>query len=173
MSNDTFGSSDVPTSLTPTINSQVRGSGGGFFYDNTTIYTFSGFDKDDVPATNVLPTFNTSTDTWATVAVDGGNFSYGQLGGMVTSSVPEFSLSFSLSGDLANVAEGLIRLDTSIPNKPSWANITMDAFQNPTPRVAGASMPYVPMGKRGVLMLIGGFDVRRCRLLQGDGLRSC
>lgn len=147
------------------MDQQVRSSGGGFFYDNTTIYTFSGFETNEFPGTNVLPAFNTSTNTWTTVAVGGGNLSYGNSTSTLTASVPESGLSFAMNGDLENIADGLIMLNTSDSNKLLWANITEDASHQATPRVSGCSMAYVPMGKQGVLLLIGGGDVRLSRYL--------
>lgn len=80
----------------------MRSSGDSFFYDNTTIYTFSRFKTNEVPSTNVLPTFKTSINTWTIVAVGGGNLSYGNSTSTIAASAPELGLSFSMNGDLEN-----------------------------------------------------------------------
>ncbi len=51
------------------------------------------------------------------------------------------------------VIEGMLKLDTSQPETPTLTNMSIPTFLRP--RLDG-SMIHVPVGKKGILVLIGG-----------------
>lgn len=62
-------------------------------------------------------------------------------------------LSYHYIADRSLVIEGMLRLDTSQPETATLTNVSIPTFLRP--RLDG-SMIHVPVGKKGILVLIGG-----------------
>lgn len=110
-------------------------------------------------AVNELASFNATAQSWSPVSLSGGNFQKDArwYGTGVSDAVS--GLSFFIGG--LNSVGGLLKIDLSDPAHPSWTNQT--AQLHPTgakiPHMIGAGMIYLPIGKSGVLLLMGGQNV--------------
>ena len=75
----------------------------------------------------------------------------------MAASIPYNGLAFSFGV----AVPGLVIFDNSLPQSLKWNNQTTSKSQGiQVPLVSEAEMVYVPMGKEGVLLVIGGTDVR-------------
>ena len=75
-------------------------------------------------------------------------------------SVPEAGLSFSFGGSpSSDVLPGLITFNASSPYYTWWNNTSPGISDVPVPLVAESEMVYIPYGKEGVLLMMGGYSV--------------
>ena len=72
---------------------------------------------------------------------------------------PVSGLSFFIGG--GDNVRGLLKIDLSDPAHPSWTNQSAQLFSTGAeiPQMIGASMIYLPKGRSGVLLLMGGVNV--------------
>ncbi len=124
---------------------------GTFFKSHSTLYSF-GRSNDDA-ALGSLAAFDTATSQWSTAHVAGGDFNHGARHmNMHATGGP--GLGFIAGGSDTDL-RGMIQFNASNPSKLSWANQTGESV----PNTMGATMQYVRMGRAGVLVAIGGYDV--------------
>lgn len=130
---------------------------GALWTANEMIYAFGNPDS----ATNSLPAFNTSTNTWSEVKVAGGDFNVYNRSGSLSVSTPNSGLSFILGGHEPFYMGGMIRFDASDPNDLSWTNETLGngSFGVEVPNLDTAAFVYAPAGKEGILLAFGGMNV--------------
>ncbi|KAI9860565.1 MAG: hypothetical protein M1830_006229, partial [Pleopsidium flavum] len=162
--------SSVVTSPAPP-NSNWKGAGAFFVDDTDTIlYSYGGFERDYDPQ-NSMAMYNTTSESWSTVTVSGGNLNQGDREeSMYTSSLgTDLSLSFiqggytSLMGPGAQAESasatnltGMITFNSSDASNLSWTNSTESSN---APDTLGAKMQFVRYGRSGVLVAFGGFNV--------------
>ncbi|KAL8898429.1 MAG: hypothetical protein Q9207_006707 [Kuettlingeria erythrocarpa] len=156
----TLGSVEAPPNLTAQFGDQIGSLGGAFFYDNTTIYLFSGLGEDSTTVSNELATYDTEAEDWLSSTVAGGAFASGDRQNLLFASVPQFGTSFALGGNYP-IVKGLLKYDSTVQDNLRWTNITQDAAGGSIPSNIGGVMVHVPMGKFGVLLIIGGADSSR------------
>ena len=110
-------------------------------------------------AVNTLASYNATAQSWSPVSLSGGNFQKDMrlFGTGVSDSVS--GLSFFIGGT-ENVG-GMLKIDLSNPAHPSWTNQSAQLHSTGAeiPQMLGAGMIYLPMGRSGVLLLMGGADV--------------
>ena len=160
---------EVPDDLTPRISAEASSIGGEFWYDNTTIYLYSGIsastnaDGGNLTADNILAAYNTSKNSWETVTVGGGNFDFGNRISASYASDPQSGLSFHLGGEFDIETPGLVEFNASNPSHPTWVNQTSGGTAGtPVPDVLEGSMVFLPYGDEGILIQLGGYNV--CQL---------
>jgi hypothetical protein len=161
---------EVRDNLTPRITAQAATNGGEFWYDNTTIYLYAGIttpknaDGGNFTGDNVLAAYNTSTNSWETVTVEGGDFDFGNRVSASYASDPQSGLSFHLGGEFDVETPGLVEFNASNPSHPTWVNQTNGGTAGvPVPDVLEGSMAFLPYGDEGILIQLGGYNV--CRLI--------
>ncbi|KAI9871284.1 MAG: hypothetical protein M1830_003110 [Pleopsidium flavum] len=161
--------SSVVTSPAPP-NSNWKGAGAFFVDDTDTIlYSYGGFERDYEPQ-NSMAMYNTTSQSWSTVTVSGGNLNQGDREeSMYTSSLgTDLSLSFIQGGYTSAMGPsawlesasatnltGMITFNSSDASNLSWTNSTK--FSN-APETMGAKMQFVRYGRSGVLIAFGGFN---------------
>lgn len=117
------------------------------------------------PPGNALAAFNTATEDWSFLPVTGdevrlksSDSDSDHRSSEMSASIPSSGLAFSF-GDFAQL--GLVKFDGSVPRALTWQNQTSGGSQGiQVPLVSEAEMVYVPLGKQGVLLVMGGMDVR-------------
>ncbi|KAL8918436.1 MAG: hypothetical protein Q9208_007341 [Pyrenodesmia sp. 3 TL-2023] len=156
----TLGSVDAPPDVTANFDEQLESLGGAFFYDNTTIYLFSGMGEDSTTVIDEVATYDIEAEDWLSSTVQGGSFAFGDRQNLLYASVPQFGTSFALGGNYP-IVKGLLRFNSTIQDSLRWTNITEDSNGGAVPSNIGGAMVHVPMGKLGVLLVIGGADSSR------------
>lgn len=142
-------------------------STGAFFIDPslTTIYSYGGFNQLDTFERNSVYSYDTESQTWANVTVEGGSFN--RLGRIWSSSTTSVSSSLGLGfitggferfvtrNTMAAVDDppGMIQFDASDPTTLKWTNVTENV-----PPMVGASMQFARFGNKGVLIVVGGYS---------------
>ena len=133
------------------------GSGALFATDDSILIYGGG--RSSLDAVNTLASYNATTQSWSPVSLSGGNFQHDvrQAGTGVSDAVS--GLSFFIGG-YHNVG-GLLKIDLSDPAHPSWTNQTAQLHSTGAmiPHTIDAGMIYLPIGKSGVLLLMGGENV--------------
>ncbi|KAL8710366.1 MAG: hypothetical protein Q9225_007302 [Loekoesia sp. 1 TL-2023] len=104
-----------------------------------------------------LATYDTEAREWFASPVEGGAFSFSDRQNLLYASVPQFGKSFALGGN-NDIVKGFLKFDSSVPDNLTWTNVTKDAAGNDVPSNIGGAMIHVPMGRSGVLLVIGGAD---------------
>ena len=119
---------------------------------------FAGASK-PVNAGHTLASYNSSTQQWKPVSLSGGDFQYGFRSFGASISDPLSGLSFFAGGD---DVDGLLKVDLSDTSNPSWTNQSTQSHsaESALTPVVGAGLTYLPIGKAGILLLIGGAEVR-------------
>ena len=131
------------------------------WYSNDTLYA----PDLSSPPGNTLAAFNTATEDWSFLPVSGDDVSLKSFNSKLdhrssemSASIPSNGLAFSF-GDFAQ--PGLVKFDSSASQTLTWQNQTSGGSQGiQVPLVSEAEMVYVPLGKKGVLLVMGGMDVR-------------
>ncbi|OQO07893.1 hypothetical protein B0A48_06685 [Cryoendolithus antarcticus] len=83
-----------------------------------TLYVFGG----PTSPTNVLPSYNITSQTWKDVQVEGGAFNFGNHSFSQAVSTPDSGLSFYSGGLAPYTGPSMIRFDASDPAELSWRN---------------------------------------------------
>ena len=141
VSEDVLHSIDIPTAI-------PYAGGTGFFHDDTLLYFYGGITATSY-STDQLWVFDTSTQDFSQVTVQGGDFQNHNGAGAMDTTIRSQQLSFSTGGYDSSVT-GMIKFDSSDPDNLSWSNIT-----NAEPRLVEGAMTYLPVGDAGVLLTIG------------------
>ena len=137
------------------------------WYSNDTLYV----PNLGAAAGNIIAAFNTTTADWSFPSVSGDDVSFftpdlDDRSSEMSASIPSSGLAFSF-GDFG--LPGLIKFNNSAPKALAWTNQTSGVSQGiQVPVVSEAEMVYVPLGNEGVLLVIGGMDVRFETQAQGD-----
>lgn len=114
---------------------------------------------------HTLATFDIATGDWSFVSVSGHDVHLKDISSDLNDRSSEMSVSIPSSGLAFSFGDwllpGLVKFDGSVPQSLTWTNQTTGGSQGiQVPLVSEAEMVYVPMGKEGVLLLMGGMDVR-------------
>ncbi|KAI9826955.1 MAG: hypothetical protein M1826_006531 [Phylliscum demangeonii] len=130
-----------------------------FWSDNTTLYLPAGWAVNETATPGSIWSFNTSTDQWKELPVQGGDFNFGQRENPSVASVPLHGLSFFAGGRTIPMG-GLLMLDSSDPAKLNWKNLTdgNGTSGSRIPLSLEGEMAYVRAGNRGLLVTFGGYD---------------
>jgi hypothetical protein len=135
--------------------------GGAFWYNNNTLFMYSGLGPDSIETFEPLYSFHIDDDAWTSERVAGGDFQKGNRKyGQYASDLATGQSFFSGGSDTS--ITGLVSFDASDRSDMSWFNDTSPAPTNARPRGQrmGAEAVFLPFGGEGVLLYIGGYDVR-------------
>ncbi|KAF8244622.1 hypothetical protein K440DRAFT_490519, partial [Wilcoxina mikolae CBS 423.85] len=142
---------------------------GAFFYDDMALYLFAGLPNTGTPVDTIW-SYNTSTEKWKELAVAGGKLNFGTRRNAWFASELMRKRSFYLGGSaisiqtIARFVKGLLVIDARDPSHLTWENKTVSGGDGEeVPSTFEGAMVYVPKGKEGVLLGMGGYDVRRRR----------
>ena len=133
--------------------------------------TFLWYSKDTVYAPNLgaagntIAAFDTTKGDWRFLPVSGVDVYSKDISSALndpssemSASIPSSGLAFSFGGF---GLPGLVKFNNSVPRSLTWTNQTSGGSPGiQVPVVSEAEMVYVPLGKEGVLLVIGGMDVR-------------
>ena len=145
--------------LHTTSSSETQFAGGGAFWtnrDGSRLYSMAGFPDNTVNGQSNINAYIPQYDNWESIKVSGGPFNkLNRLHSMSAfSSDGGGSQSFIAGG--RNWLPGLVTFDSTNTQSPSWTNVT-----DGIPYFWGPTTQYVRFGKQGVLVSIGGYEVRR------------
>lgn len=107
-----------------------------------------------------MATYDSGADDWFASTVAGGAFGFSDRLNLLYASVPQFGKSFALGGN-SGIIQGFLYFDSSVPDSLTWTNVTQDATGNDVPSNIGGAMIHVPMGRSGILLVIGGAESSR------------
>lgn len=123
-----------------------------------------------------LTEFDTKTSKWQVSALQGNEtWDFKGMSGASHANDPSTGLSFLAGGipldstavpdyrAIQSSTKGLYAFDFSDPSTPKWSNSTnrtTSQYGAAVPTTSQGSMVYLPVGKRGVLLVIGGNNVR-------------
>lgn len=128
---------------------------GALFATNDSFLVYA---KDDPSASpdHTLVSYNVSARQWGSTSLSGGNFQNNPQTAGMGASDPVSGLSFFIGG--WDGIGGLLKIDTS---DSSWANenTRIHSTEDVFPRIGGGGLVYLPIGKAGILLLIGGYNV--------------
>lgn len=141
----------IPANMTPNIADVYEDSSAILWYSNDTLYSHNS-DRVD----NTLAAFNTTTENWSFVEVSGNNVQLVDRSSEMSASIESSGLAFSFG---STGKPGLLKFNNLVPQSLTWSNETSRLGGIQVPLVSEAEMVYVPMGKEGVLLIIGGMDV--------------
>jgi hypothetical protein len=139
---------------------------GTFFYDHEMLYAYAGIDTTNVNGvSNSLWAFNTSTDIWKQVTVEGGTLQFNNNSEGEHASIPATGQSFYTGGfgiGVNGTYPGIVSFDSNdgSTQDPQWNFLTGGPTGISPPSVLKGSMSYIRRGQSGVLIVFGGFDVR-------------
>lgn len=147
--------------MTPNAAIMNEANAAFLWYSNDTLYAPN---LGAAPG-NTIAAFNTTTADWSFVSVTGDHVRLKAIGSELDDRSSEMSVSIPSSGLAFSFGDfglpGLIKFDDSAPQALTWTNETSGRSQGvPIPVISEAEMVYVPLGKEGVLLVIGGMDVR-------------
>ena len=97
IANSTLDYEDAPSDLLDEFDEQIESTGGSFFFDNTTLYLFSGMGENSTKM-NKVATYDTVAGNWSSSPVAGGSYSFGDRTSLLSASVPQIGKSFALGG---------------------------------------------------------------------------
>ncbi|KAI0431689.1 hypothetical protein F5Y09DRAFT_303967 [Xylaria sp. FL1042] len=157
-----LGTADLPSeSLSGGKNPDPGGSAGTFFYDHTMLYPYAGLVGPEANGiNNALYAFNSSSDEWALVPVEGGKISFGDNSEGVSASDPRTGTSFYTGGWIIaynGTLNGTVKFRSSNSDIPNWSFETaVGGMQGPD--ILKGSMVYVRKGQAGILVAFGGYQ---------------
>lgn len=150
LANGTFDSFPLPPTLPPNPATITEGKSAALWFSNDTLYA--------AEVDSSITSFDTVTNQWQSVDVSGAHIDLQNHSPETSVSIPYSGLSFFFGE--TNIP-GLVRFDASRPDALEWTNQTTQSNTEGirVPKVAQAEMVHVPLGKEGVLLLMGGYDV--------------
>ena len=174
LSTDSYRNIPIPLDLVPNIKEQAEAHmSGALFATNDSFYIygsgasplFGGVDPGE-PTAHTLASYNASTEKWGSVSPSGGSFnSDARLLGQATSD-PMTGTSYFTGG--ANNVQGVLEFDASDYDHISWTNHTRSTgLSGTSPGVIAGGMVFLPFGKAGILLLLGGANVCVHGILMG------
>ncbi|KAI0390156.1 hypothetical protein F5Y17DRAFT_462060 [Xylariaceae sp. FL0594] len=145
----------------PLPSDSLTGAAGTFFYDHTTLYPYAGLVGPQADGiNNALWAFNTSSEKWKLVQVEGGRISFGNNSEGVHASDPRTGRSFYTGGwELAynGTHNGTIRFQSFNSDAPQWSFDTgVTGMQGPD--ILKGAMVFVRKGQAGILVAFGGYQ---------------
>ena len=169
LSTDFYRNTSIPLDLVPNIKDQaVARSSGALFATNDSFYIYGGGISPLFGGVNpgkstahTLASYNASTERWGSVSPSGGNFnSDARLWGQATSD-PMTGKAYFTGG--ANNVQGVLEFDASDYDHINWTNHT----RSTGPGVIAGGMVFLPFGKAGTLLVLGGANVSVHGILTG------
>ena len=157
----------IPLDIVPNIKDQAGSPwSGALFSTNDSFYIYGSgtsplFGGDDPPQAtrHTVASYNMSSNAWNSVTPSGGDFNgdarlYGQ-----TASDPVTGMSYFTGG--ADNVQGMLEFNASDPGHVTWTNITQNTgIRDTSPMAIAGGMVFLPFGQAGVLLLLGGANVR-------------
>ena len=167
LSRDFYRNISIPPDIVPNIKDQAGSPlSGALFSTNDSFYIYGSgtsplFGADDPPQVtrHTIASYNMSSNAWTSVKPSGGDFNGDArlLGQMASDAVT--GMSYFTGG--ANNVQGMLEFNASDPGHVTWANITQGTGIHGTdPIVIAGGMVFLPFGEAGVLLLLGGANVR-------------
>ena len=161
LSTDYYRNVSIPLDLVPNIKDQAESYwSGALFSTNDSFYIYGSGSSDPLQATrHTIANYNMSSKAWNSITPSGGDFNgdprlYGQK-----ASNPVTGMSY-FTGGLNNVT-GMLEFNASDPDHVTWANITQgNGIHGTGPEVFAGEMVILPFGEAGILLLLGGSNVR-------------
>ncbi|KAK3075587.1 hypothetical protein LTS18_014013, partial [Coniosporium uncinatum] len=148
----------TPTAV-PWQNSDVL-NGGVFWSDNTTLYLYGGVNA-SAPAGDAIWSYHVPSGRWQENIVMGdGNYQMGGRGSGLFASDPGTATSV-FSGGLRTDVDGMLEFWSSESAGLSWTNLSSPSctsLGSPGPQRLEGHMVYLPIGNRGILVAMGGYD---------------
>lgn len=140
-----LGSVKLPSDSLVGGGSSLSGTFGAFFYDQTSLYAYAGMVGPEADGVNnTLWSFNTTSETWRLVQIQGGKISFGNNSDGVYASDPRTDTSFYTGGwtmAFNGTNNGTVKFQSSNSDSPQWTFETMmDGIQSPDVLLKGASM---------------------------------
>ena len=167
LSRDVYRNISIPLDIVPNIKEQAgSSSSGALFSTNDSFYIYGSgtsplLGGDDPPQAtrHTVASYNMNSDAWNSVKPSGGDFNGdARLWGQ-TASDPVTGMSYFTGG--ANNVQGMLEFNASDPSHVTWANITQgNGIDDSGPIVIAGGMVFLPFGEAGVLLLLGGANVR-------------
>lgn len=164
----------LPSNMTPNAAIQNEDNAAFLWYSNDTLYAPN---LGAAAGGNTIAAFSTATAEWSFPSVSGDDVRLKAISSdtddrssEMSASIPSSGLAFSF-GDFG--VPGLVKFNGSVAQTLTWTNQTSGGSQGiQVPVVSEAEMVYVPLGKEGVLLVMGGMDVRFEYRCQGE-IGSC
>ena len=167
LSRDFYRNVSIPLDIVPNIKDQAGAfSSGALFSTNDSFYIYGSGSSpllgggDPPQATrHTIASYNMNSNIWSSVKPSGGDFNGdARLWGQ-TASDPVAGMSYFTGG--ANNVQGMLEFNASDPGHVTWVNITQGSgILGTGPIVIAGGMVFLPFGEAGVLLLLGGANVR-------------
>ncbi|KAI2625785.1 hypothetical protein GGR54DRAFT_514111 [Hypoxylon sp. NC1633] len=158
-----LGTSDLPSDALSGGKDPISGGfAGTFFYDRTSLYAYAGMVGPEADGiNNALWSFNTTSNAWKLVEVQGGKIAFGNNSEGVHASDPGTGYSFYTGGwEVAynGTHNGTVKFQCFNSNvAPQWTFMTATAgIQGPD--ILKGAMVYLRKGQSGVLVAFGGYQ---------------
>ncbi|KAI1284142.1 hypothetical protein F5Y07DRAFT_348810 [Xylaria sp. FL0933] len=157
-----LGTADLPSeSLSGGKGPDAGGAAGTFFYDHTMLYPYAGLVGPEANGiNNALYAFNSSSNSWGLVPVEGSKISFGDNSEGVSASDPRTGTSFYTGGWIIaynSTLNGTVKFRSSNGDTPNWSFETaVGGIQGPD--ILKGSMVYVRYGQAGILVAFGGYQ---------------
>lgn len=153
----------IPTGANPNIAISAEDTQTILWYNEDSLFTVFTEGIDETPPSE-MSVFDTKSNSWSSANVQGSGVNlYIDSGSEGSVSVPTSGFSFSFGGNPSLVAlPGLVTFNASLQAALdiTWSNNTAaGTYGVQVPVIAEAEMVYVPYGKEGVLLLMGGYVV--------------
>ena len=110
-------------------------------------------------AVNTLASYNATAQSWRPSSLSGGGLQNDERLSSTGVSDAVSGLSFFIGGTTG--VSGLLEVDVSDPVHPSWTNKSAQLHSTGADisQMIDPSMIYLPIGRSGVLLLMGGANV--------------
>ena len=130
-------------------------STAAFFNTNDSLLVYQSATN----TTQTLSSLDLSNPRWTSVPLIGNGLSFQPEFQPLCLTDPVSGLGYYLEDN--NKYSNLLRLNLSDPEKPSSTNesVRISPGDDKVPSISGAAMQYLPVGKAGILILIGGWNV--------------
>ncbi|PGG98138.1 hypothetical protein AJ79_08961 [Helicocarpus griseus UAMH5409] len=146
-------STDIPSSA-------PYESGGAFFAAGNTVFIYAGLMGNS--RYDWMWSYNAKDGTWSRAQVDGGKLNVDHRFAGLSAVAPESNLSF-FTGGWDKPITGTVVFNATDAADTKWTNVTRvegdDAVGSP--RIANGGMDYLRLGKQGVLVAFGGYDISK------------
>jgi hypothetical protein len=152
----------LPSNAVPAIAYEDQDTQTILRYNNDSLFTY--FDTGTGAPATFMSLFNTNTNSWSPANVQGEGVDLFQYWGSEASvSLPEIGLSFSFGGNpifpAPEAHPGLVTFNASTPSWSNYTAVPAGSSGVQPPLVAESEIVYVPYGKAGVLLMMGGYSV--------------
>ncbi|KAF2138400.1 uncharacterized protein K452DRAFT_93125 [Aplosporella prunicola CBS 121167] len=155
---------DLPSNTLAGGKSPVSGGASGtFFYDHTTVYAYAGMVGPEADGVNnSLYSFNTTSNTWNLVQVEGGKISFGNNSEGVYATDIKTGTSFYTGGwamAYNGTYNGTVKFQSANSGtaQPTWSFMTTQTGLQ-GPNILKGAMTFLRKGQAGILVAFGGYN---------------